>query len=465
MSEFMESDFLLKNKTAKDLYFSYAVNMPIIDYHCHLSAKEIWENKMPENISQIWFRDDHYKWRLMRANGISEKYITGSGTDYEKFAAYAATLPYAVGNPLFHWTHLELQKYFGIRTVLGPETCKEIWKQTQKIMEERDFSPQKLIKTSGVYALCTTEDPVDTLEYHKKIRKSNYSVKILPAMRPDALLAIEKETWKEYIFELEKISRIEIKSFSNLQKAMIKRMDFFEENGCIAADHGFAQFPWKVSDETKVEKIFSKALSGIDISLGEIQEYKTALLIWLGKEYHRRNWAMEIHTGAIRSCNSRMVEQLGEAKGYDTVGDYKLAEALGAFMNELEKTDELPKMILFSLNNKDNLVLAVMAGTFQNEELPSKIQMGTAWWFMDHKDGMEDQMKILANEGLLGRFIGMLTDSRSFLSYSRHDYFRRILCNLLGKWVEDGEFPNNRNNLKMLVEGICFYNAKNYFNL
>lgn len=465
MSKFMNQDFGLTNKTACELFHSYAENMPIIDYHCHLSAKEIWENKAPDNITQIWFQYDHYKWRAMRANGISEKYITGSGSDYEKFAAYAATLPYAAGNPLYHWTHLELQRYFGINTVLGPETCNEVWNQTEQAMKENDFGPQELIRRSGVYALCTTEDPIDILEYHKKLRESGYCVKVLPAMRPDALLAIEKETWKEYIRELGKITDLEINQFSILKEAMRIRMDFFEINGCVAADHGFGQFPWEMVSEEEIDSVFSKALSGTPLSYDEVQEYKTALMIWLGKEYHRRNWAMEIHAGAMQSCNSRMVERLGEAKGFDTVGDYRLAENLGAFMNELEKTEELPKTVLFSLNNKDNLVLAAMAGTFQGEELPSKIQMGTAWWFMDHKDGMEAQMKILANEGLLGRFIGMLTDSRSFLSYSRHEYFRRILCNLIGKWVEDGEFPDDRNVLKMLTEGICFYNAKNYFNL
>lgn len=465
MRTFMDQDFMLSNDTAKRLYHNYAEAMPIFDYHCHLSAKEIYENRSPETISQLWFGGDHYKWRAMRANGIPEDSITGNASDYDKFAAYAKTLPYAAGNPLYHWTHLELQRYFHIHKVLGPETCDEIWNEANEAIRTGHFTPRELILSSNVYGLCTTEDPAFSLEYHKKLASEEFSVQVLPAMRPDDALDIMSPSWSQYLDELSAAAGVPISDFAGLKNALHTRMEEFSACGCRAADHGFERFPWNPVTEEAAERIFKKALSGETISQEEADAYQTSLLLWLGTEYSRRGWVMELHLGPIRSRNTRMVAKLGIATGFDSIGDHRLAVPLAAFLNRLEETEQLPKTVLFSINNRDNMVLATMAGNFQDSSFPSKIQMGTAWWFQDHRDGMEEQMTVLANEGLLGRFIGMLTDSRSFLSYPRHEYFRRILCNLLGKWVENGEYPADEGMLRQLVCNICFYNAKRYFNV
>ncbi len=465
MKSFMDKDFILHSDTAKRLYHGYASDLPILDYHCHLSAREIYENQAPENITQLWLGGDHYKWRAMRANGVCEEQITGNAGDYEKFKAYAATLPYAAGNPLYHWTHLELQRYFHIDKVLGPSTCREIWEEANRVIRAEDFTPRGLIKASNVYGLCTTEDPVDSLEYHKKLAEEGFTVKVLPAMRPDAALEIEKKTWPDYLKRIGDVASMEIHSYQDLKRALAVRMDAFDGCGCVASDHGFERFPWKPVSEEEAERIFIKASAGETLAQEEADGYKTALMVWLGKEYSRRGWAMEIHMGPIRSQNKRMVAKVGEATGFDSIGDHQLAVPLASYMNCLEETGQLPKTILFSSNNRDNMVLAAMTGNFQDGSIPSKIQMGTAWWFQDHRDGMEEQMKALANEGLLGRFIGMLTDSRSFLSYPRHEYFRRILCNLIGTWVEMGEYPDDEEMLKTLVSDISFYNAKRYFGM
>ncbi len=465
MRRFMDEDFMLYNDTAKRLYHRYAQTLPIFDYHCHLSAREIYENRPADNIAQLWLGGDHYKWRAMRANGISEERITGSASDYEKFEAYAETLPYAAGNPLYHWSHLELQRYFHIDKVLGPSTCREIWEEANAAIQSGGFTPRRLIMSSNVYGMCTTEDPADSLEYHRKLAEEGFPVKVLPAMRPDSALEIEKKPWRDYMRKLGSVSGVEIRSFQDLKNALEIRMDAFGASGCVAADHGFERFMWAPVPEAAAEEIFRRAIEGEDLGQEEVDAYKSALMVWLGREYSRRKWAMELHMGPVRSRNTRMVACVGEATGFDSIGDHPLAVPLAAYMDELEKTRQLPKTILFSINNRDNMVLATMAGNFQDSSVPSKIQMGTAWWFQDHRDGMEEQMKNLANEGLLGRFIGMLTDSRSFLSYPRHEYFRRILCNLVGNWVEMGEFPEDETILKKMISDISFYNAKAYFDV
>lgn len=466
MKAFMDRDFMLMNETAKELFHQYAEHAPIIDYHCHLSAKEIYENKPAKNLTELWLAGDHYKWRAMRGNGIPEERITGNADDYDKFMAFAETLPFAIGNPLYHWTHLELQRYFGINEILSPETAPEIWKKTEELLSDGNHTPQYFIQQSNVYALCTTEDPADTLEYHEKLAlEKKLDTKILPAYRPDNALSIEKASWKDYIAHLSRVSGIDIADWDSLLQDLKVRMDEFERLGCVASDHGVEALPFLPIGEAKAAEIVEKALQGQSLSENETDGYKTELLLWLGREYAKRSWAMELHMNAMRSCNTRAVEKLGEATGFDSVCDHSLALNLSGFMNELEKTGQLPKMILFSLNDADNMVIATMLGNFHDASVSSKIQMGSAWWFQDHADGMERQMRILANEGILGRFIGMLTDSRSFLSYPRHEYFRRILCNLIGTWVENGQYPGEMKTLGMLVERICYLNAKEYFGI
>lgn len=466
MKTFMDQDFMLENETAKVLFHQYAKHAPIIDYHCHLSAKEIYENVPAKNITELWLSGDHYKWRAMRGNGIPEERITGNADDYDKFLAFAETLPFAIGNPLYHWTHLELKRYFGISETLSPKTAPVIWEKVNALLADGAHTPQYFIEKSNVYALCTTEDPADTLEYHEKLaEEKKIHTKILPAYRPDHALGIEKDTWREYISRLSEVSGIAITDWKTLTQALSVRMEAFAKAGCVASDHGVEAMPFLPVGEEKADGIMRKALDGGELSKEEIEGYQTELLLWLGREYAKRKWAMELHMNAMRSCNTEAVKKLGEATGFDSVCDHPLALKLSGFMNALEKTGQLPKMILFSLNDSDNMVIATMLGNFHDSSVPSKIQMGTSWWFQDHADGMEKQMRILANEGILGRFIGMLTDSRSFLSYTRHEYFRRILCNLMGKWVESGQYPCDMEVLGMLTERICYLNAKEYFNI
>lgn len=466
MKTFMDQDFMLYTDTAKKLFHTYAENQPIWDYHCHLSAKEIYENKPAQTIAALWLDGDHYKWRAMRAHGIAEEKITGSADGYEKFAAFADTLSNAIGNPLYHWAHLELQRYFGIDTVLNAKTAPEIWEKANAVLADGKHTPQYFIQNSNVYALCTTEDPADDLQYHTLLaQEKEFPVKVLPALRPDNALSIELPAWKEYIHHLAEVSGVAITDFESLKSALTVRMDEFARQGCVASDHGMEYMPYcKISVE-KVNTVFADAMSGKALSSEEIDGYKTALLLWLGQEYSRRNWAMELHVGALRSVNTDMVRKIGPSTGFDSVCDHPEARSLGAYLNELNEINALPKTILFCLNEVDNIVLSTMIGNFQDDSLPSKMQFGTAWWFQDHVNGMEKQMRDLANEGLLGHFIGMLTDSRSFLSYPRHEYFRRILCNLVGEWVEKGQYPNDEEILGEMVKKISFQNAKNYFNI
>lgn len=462
MQKFMDDTFMLYNETGRRLYESCR-EIPIFDYHCHLSAKEIYENKKPSNLTELWLSGDHYKWRIMRAHGIEEEMITGTADDYEKFHAYAGALQEAVGNPLFHWSHLELQRYFHITDVLTEKNSRVIWDKATKVMEAEDFSPRSLILRSNVYGLCTTEDPAASLIYHKKLIEEAFPVKVLPAFRPDLVMEMTRESWRDYMVRLGQGADVEISDLETLEKALLARMDVFEKAGCVASDHGFEQFPWRPEGTAKADRIIKKALSGECPAKDEIDVFQTELLIWLAEEYSRRGWAMELHVGCIRSRNTRMVKCIGEATGFDSVGDFGIAVPLASFMDHMEQMEMLPKMILFSLNNRDLSVLATMAGNFQNAGIRSKIQLGSAWWFQDHRDGMEEQMRVLANTGLLGHFIGMLTDSRSYLSYTRHEYFRRILCNLVGSWAEKGELPDDQDMLQRIIANICFWNAKEYF--
>lgn len=466
MQPFMGKDFLLETETARRLYHEVAEGMPIIDYHCHLSAKEIFENRPAENLTQLWLGDDHYKWRIMRAAKEPESRITGSGSDREKFDAFARALPLAIGNPLYHWSHLELQRYFGIKKTLSPATADEIWEETKALLSDGQHTPQYFIEKSNVYALCTTEDPADTLEYHDRIAdEAGMKTRVLPAIRPDNAIAMEKPGWAAYMTRLGNASDIKITCYEDMLLALRNRMDAFAERGCVASDHGLEFMPCRWIDDETLNQVFADALAGRKPSPEIIEGYKTRLLTWLAEEYHRRSWAMELHVGCVRDANTKGVAEIGEACGFDTIGDAPLAVPLTRFMDRLEKAGHLPKMILFCLNDKDNMILSSLAGCFQDDTIASKIQFGTAWWFQDHKDGMEKQMKCLADTGVLGCFIGMLTDSRSFLSYARHEYFRRILCNYIGKLVENGEYPDDDAMLARIVRGISFENAKAYFGL
>ena len=403
---FINDDFMLRNATAKELYHSFAENTPIIDYHCHLSPKMIAENYRFKNAYDLFLGGDHYKWRLMRTFGIDEELITGSADDFEKWKAFSETVPYMIGNPMYHWTHLELKRYFDIDTTLSGETAKEIWDTVNEYLKKDEYSAKGLISQSNVEVICTTDNPYDNLEYHKQLQ--GFSTKVLPTFRPD---------------------------LTELKSDITDRMDYFTENGCSLSDHSIDRM-----DDDIIEKI-----------------------IFLGGEYAKRGWTMQLHIGALRNNNTKMFEKIGPDTGFDSINDFRIAEGLATILDNLEKKDLLPKTILYCLNPKDNYVLGTMIGNFQKAPTAGKIQFGSGWWFNDQRDGMEAQMKSLANLGLLSKFVGMLTDSRSFVSYPRHEYFRRILCNLIGSWVENGEYPNDLAILEKIIRDICYYNAKNYF--
>lgn len=466
MRKFMDEDFMLQNETAKTLYQNYAKDMPIIDYHCHLNPKEIAENKKYKNITEVWLGGDHYKWRAIRANGIDEKYITGDADDKEKFMKWAETMPYLIGNPLYHWTHLELKRYFNVEKLLSPATAEEIWEQCNAMLQKDELSARGIILSSNVDTICTTDDPVDTLEYHKAIKKdSSFPVKVYPAFRPDKALNINQPTFKDYIHQLEEITGTTIATLSDLKKTMENRIDYFHDNGCRLSDHALEYAIYQEAPESQLNATLQAALHGESVNQTQADQYRTHMLVFLGKEYAKRGWTMQLHMSAIRNVNTRMYRILGPDTGYDAIGDGHQAKSLAAFFDALEVTGSLPKTILYSLNPDDNHVLATIMGGFQGKEVPGKMQLGSAWWFNDQKDGMEEQMRDLANVGLLRRFVGMLTDSRSFLSYTRHEYFRRILCNIIGNWVEDGEAPEDMDMLGAMVQEISYTNAKNYFGL
>ncbi|WPC43257.1 glucuronate isomerase [Clostridium sp. JS66] len=466
MKKFMDENFLLDNDTAVNLYHKYAKDMPIIDYHCHLNPKEIFENKRFKNITEVWLYGDHYKWRAMRSNGIDEKYITGDGTDYEKFIAWAKTLPMAIGNPLYHWTHLELQRFFGIYEVLNEKTAPQIWKKTNELLNGEGFGARDLIKRSNVKIVCTTDDPVDSLEYHLKLKEcKDFDVKVLPAFRPDKGININKQTFVPWIEKLGQAYGKNINSYDEFIKALKSRIDFFHSVGCRVSDHALDSVLYAEGSKEEIEKIFLKALKGEPLTVEEVSKYKTAVLKFLGENYAKLGWTMQYHIAAMRDNNTKMFNKLGPDTGFDSINDEGIAYPLSRILDSLETEDLLPKTILYTLNPKDNFVLGTMLGNFQGTTVPGKIQFGSAWWFNDHKDGMIEQMKSLASLGLLSRFVGMLTDSRSFLSYTRHEYFRRILCNLIGGWVENGEYPNDMEFLGRIVQNISYNNAKEYFGM
>ena len=459
MKAFLDKDFLLSTETARHLYHDFAAHMPIIDYHCHLDPKEIYEDRRFENITQVWLGGDHYKWRLMRSAGVEEKYITGDASDREKFQKWAETIGLAIGNPLHHWSHLELKNYFGYEGALNGDTAEEVWQLCNEKL--KTMSARSLIVDSNVKALCTTDDPADSLEWHQKIAAdASFDVKVLPSFRPDKALGIEKAEYLDYLKRLG-----EIESFAQLCDALLARLDFFCSLGCRVSDHGVDAVPFAPASEEEVAAIFQRRLAGQMPSALEEKQFKTALLLVLGRAYARKGLVMQIHFGVIRDNAKRVFRALGPDAGIDSIGDQASIRSLAAFLNALDETDELPKTILYSLNPNDNAAIETVMGAFQNGSAVGKVQHGSAWWFNDHRQGMTEQMTSLANEGFLAGFVGILTDSRSFLSYARHEYFRRILCELLGSWVENGEYPNDDKALKTIVQGICVKNAERYFDL
>ena len=464
MRPFLDEDFLLDTQTARELYHGVAEGLPILDYHCHVSPREIAEDRVFHNLTQLWLEGDHYKWRLMRANGVPERLITGEAPDEEKFQAWAATLERAVGNPLYHWSHLELRKYFGYQGYLNGDTAEEVWNLCNSKLQEDSMTVRNLIRQSGVTLICTTDDPVDSLEWHKKIAEDDtFDVQVLPAWRPDKAMNLEKPEYPEYMKKLSEVSGVKIAEFADLKEALLKRMEFFAQMGCSVSDHALEYVMYAPAAEEKVDEILKKRLNGESISREEEMIFKTAFMQFVGKEYHKKNWVMQIHYGCKRDNNAFMYEQLGPDTGYDCINNYAPSAQTADFLNSLIASNELPKTILYSLNPNDNEAIGTILGCFQGTEAAGKIQQGSAWWFNDHKTGMINQMTSLANLGLLGNFIGMLTDSRSFLSYTRHEYFRRILCNLIGGWVENGEYPDDEKSLKKIVEGISYNNAVRYF--
>ena len=460
MKAFMDKDFLLETETAQKLYHEYAAKMPILDYHCHINPQEIAEDRKFENITQVWLGADHYKWRQMRSNGVEEKYITGDASDREKFQKWAETLERAIGNPLYHWSHLELQRY----GALNGETAEEVWNLCNAKLQEDGMSARNLIRQSNVTLVCTTDDPVDSLEWHEKIAADeSFEVRVLPAWRPDKAMNLEKTDYLEYLKKLEVVSGVKIDSFASLIEALRIRMDYFAEHGCSVSDHGLEYVMYAPASEEEIEAIFAKRLRGEAVSRADELQFKTAYMVALGREYHKKNWVMQLHYGVKRDNNGMIFGKLGPDAGIDCINNYAPSSEMADYLNALAITDELPKTILYSLNPTDNAAIGTIIGCFQSEEARGKIQQGSAWWFNDNKQGMIEQMTSLANLGLLGNFIGMLTDSRSFLSYTRHEYFRRIMCNLIGGWVENGEYPADEKVLGRMVQDISYNNAVRYF--
>lgn len=464
MKAFMDENFLLSTETAQRLFHSYAETMPVLDYHCHISPEEIATDRRFENITQVWLGGDHYKWRFMRSCGVDEAYITGNTSDRDKFFKWAEVLGKAIGNPLYHWSHLELQRYFDYHKPLNQNTASEVWELCNKKLAEKDMSARGLIRKSNVTLICTTDDPIDSLCYHKAIAEDqSFSVQVLPAWRPDRSIAIEKPDFAAYMEQLSSVSHIEINSFPALCKALKVRLDFFDSMGCVVSDHGLDYVMYAPATEQQADMILKKRLSGAALSQEEILQFKTMLLLFLGREYARRGWVMQLHYGVKRNNNTRLFQAIGADTGYDCIGDQAPAGELADFLNALECTDELPKTILYSLSPNDNAAIETIMGCFQNSQAVSKLQHGSAWWFNDHRPGMEAHLRSLASLGNLSGFVGMLTDSRSFLSYTRHEYFRRILCEYIGTLVENGEFADDEQILSDLVKDISYRNAVAYF--
>ncbi|MCI8501336.1 MAG: glucuronate isomerase [Oscillospiraceae bacterium] len=459
-------NFMLKNETARLLYHRYAEKMPIIDYHCHISPQDIYEDRKFDNITQIWLGGDHYKWRLIRSDGISEDEITGDADPFVKFKHFAAMLPKAIGNPMYHWTHLELKRYFDYDGILDEDTAAEVYALCNKRLQQPDMTVRNLIKKSNVKMIGTTDDPIDSLEWHIKLREDqSFPVAVLPSFRPDKAVNIEKAGFAEYIIKLSAAAGIEINGIEDVKKALSNRLDFFCELGCRATDHGLDYVVYSPAADAAVEKIFQTVMNGGTVPQEEADRYKTAIMLHLGKEYAKRGIVMQLHYGAQRNTNANMFDRLGPDTGFDCISTKNCGENIVGFLDALERQNALPKTILYSLNPQDNELLDTIIGCFQGTETAGKLQHGAAWWFNDTRSGMEAQVKSLANLSLLGNFIGMLTDSRSFLSYTRHEYFRRILCSLIGEWVEEGEYPNDEKRLGKMIEDLCFHNAKRYFGI
>ena len=465
MKEFLDDDFLLDTPSAKHLYHDYAAAMPIVDYHCHINPKEIYEDRKFDNITQVWLGGDHYKWRQIRSNGVEEKYITGTDTsDREKFQKWAETLPKLIGNPLYHWSHLELRRYFDYKGYLTGDTASEVWELCNKKLSSDEMTVRNIIRKSNVKVICTTDDPIDNLEWHEKLATvSDLGFKVLPAWRPDKTTNIDKADFADYISKLSDVSGVKINDYASLKEAIKNRMDFFAKHGCSVSDHGIEYVYYNPADDAEVDSILKKKLAGNALTDDEVTKYKTSFLLFLAKEYHKKNWVMQLHYGCKRDNNAAMFKKLGPDTGFDCISNYAPSSQTADFLNALSATNEIPKTILYSLNPADDAVIGTIIGCFQGSDCPGKIQQGSAWWFNDHFDGMEKQMKSLASLGCLGNFNGMLTDSRSFLSYTRHEYFRRIVCRIIGRWVEEGMYPNDEKALKEIVEGISYNNAMRYF--
>ncbi|MHA6249308.1 glucuronate isomerase [Pontibacter sp. CAU 1760] len=462
---FIGDNFLLQTATAQRLYHEHAKHMPIIDYHCHLSAEDIANDRRFDNLTQIWLEGDHYKWRAMRTKGIPERYCTGDADDYEKFEKWAETVPFTMRNPLYHWTHLELQRYFGINKILKPETAREIYNTCTDLLQSEGYTVRGLLHKMNVEVICTTDDPTDTLEHHQKIKADDFGIQVLPTFRADKVLAIDRqEDFLSYLQKLETAAGVSISSFQGLLDALQQRHDFFHAQGCRLSDHGLNTIYAADYTDEEVQHIFRKALQREPLTATEVLQFQSAMLVHLALLDHSKNWTQQFHLGALRNNNSRMMRQLGPDTGFDSIGDFDVAQPLARFLDKLDNSDQLAKTILYNLNPSQNELFATMIGNFNDGSTPGKVQFGSGWWFLDQKDGMEKQLNALSNMGLLSLFVGMLTDSRSFLSYPRHEYFRRVLCNLIGNDVENGELPESEMGwVGQLVENICYYNAKSYF--
>lgn len=463
MKPFMNENFILKTETAEKLY-EMAKGLPIIDYHCHIDPKEIYENRKFHDITEVWLGGDHYKWRLIRSNGVPEEEVTGGADNRVKFQRFAEALPKAIGNPMYHWTHLELKRYFGYDGILNCDTAEEVWNLCNEKLQSPDMTVRGLIERSNVEVIGTTDDPADSLEWHKLIKEdASFKTKVVPSFRPDKAINIEKQGFKEYIEKLSSVAGVGIDSVAVLKKVMHDRLDLFAEMGCKAADHGLDYVVYAPASDEEVERVFKKALNGEAVTGTEMEIYKTALLIFFAGEYAARGWVMQIHYSVMRNINGPIFRSMGPDMGFDVISNRCCCEAVAGLLNAFAERNTMPKIILYSLNPADNELLDTIIGAFQGSEVAGKIQHGAAWWFSDTKTGMEAQLTSLANLSILGNFVGMLTDSRSFLSYTRHEYFRRIFCNLLGEWVENGEYPYDEKALREIVEGVCYKNAKKYF--
>jgi len=464
MKKFLSKNFLLETESAQKLYHDYAEEMPIIDYHCHLPVEQIANDINFENLTQVWLYGDHYKWRAMRTNGVDESYCTGNKSDWEKFEKWAETVPYTLRNPLYQWTHLELQRYFDVDEILNPSTAKKIYDKCSKKLRTKEYSVRNLLRKMNVKVVCTTDDPIDSLEYHQKIKEDGFEIKILPAFRPDKAMAVDDAAeFKAYLNKLEKVSGIEVSSFDSYLDALKQRHDFFAANGCSVSDHGLEYIYAEDYSNEEISYIFNKIYAGSELAPGEKLKFKSAMLYVFAIWDHEKGWVQQYHVGAFRNNNIRAKMLNGPDTGWDSIGDFQQGDSMVKFLGRLDMDNQLTKTIIYNLNPSDNEMVATMTGNFNDGTIPGKMQFGSAWWFLDQKDGMTKQINALSNMGMLSRFVGMLTDSRSFLSYPRHEYFRRILCNLFGEEIEKGELPGDIKWTGKIVQDICFNNAKNYF--